>query len=277
MFFRRQIPMVLIQKAAARRFVLPSLVCLVITPLLLSSCLDLSSVFECKEGSFGYEKALPDDAFKPNDSVATAAPIGVKLDATLRQKDAPDHFKFAASAFDRIQFTLKRSSGHSLEPRLEVVDSDGIVVGDTGRRVPQDQNAELRLEVAVPNEGQYVLRVSGWYSGPGDSMCNVAQLAYSLSLARPGKLVDPRVKVQAVSSVSVTFTWDAVDGASDYVIEIQDLNNLNKKWGQPMKVPAPATSATYKPSIPNAMYRVRAMLGSVSSAGTVIVLTEPFK
>jgi hypothetical protein len=125
---------------------------------------------------------LPDDAFTPNDSIAKAAPIVSELDATLCQKDQPDHFKFAATALERIKVNLKRTSGQFLEPRLEVSDINGVVLGDTGAS-PGVGN--LTLEVTVPRDGQYVLRVSGAYSGPSDSMCAVAQLAYHLSLSRP--------------------------------------------------------------------------------------------
>ena len=182
MLIRRQNPVSLIHTIAAHRLLLRWLFCLAMMPVFLSSCGLLDGLFKCRAGSFGYEEALPDDAFTPNDSIAKAAPIVSELDATLRQKDQPDHFKFAATALQRIKVNLKRTSGHFLEPQLEVMDVNGVVLGHIGK---PPGATDLELEVTAPKDGQYVLRVSGAYSGPPDSMCAVAQLSYRLSLSRP--------------------------------------------------------------------------------------------
>jgi hypothetical protein len=244
----------------------------IVGPLLLGSCIDFNSLFKCSESST--QKLLPTDSFAPNGTIETAAPIVPELDATLNESVKSDFFKFDAKALERVRFTLTKKAGDLLSIQLEVVDLKGLSLADSGFFFPVyidgPDRTNVVLEAAVPQDGQYVLKINGQYYGPPDSFCSYGQIAYHLSMARTGNLVDPVVTLQAITPLSVTFNWLTVDGATGYVIERQD---VNKKWVQRLKLPATATSAVDEKSNTTYTYRIRAVLGAVSSPGTEIVVT----
>jgi hypothetical protein len=95
-------------------------------------------------------------------------------------------------------------------------------------------------------------------------------------LTRLGQLNDPLVTHSEISTSYVSFSWNPVEGATDYVIELQDADG---NWVRPLKLPATTTSSSYYPHEQKFStvftYRLRALEGNVSSPGTVISLTTP--
>jgi hypothetical protein len=253
---------------------------LIAGPLLLSSCIDFNNLFRCDQSSRG-QTPLPVDAFAPNGSIPTAVPMPAELNATLFEGDKPDHFKFDAKALERVKWVFKYTSGLYLNVRLDVVDLNGLVVGGdsdfsrVGSNFEDPVKASRTLELVAPKDGTYVARVAGQYSGPADSMCSRGQLAYNLSFSRIGTLNDPVVIPSEITTSSVKFSWNPVEGASGYVIELQEGSN----WIKPLKLPATATSGVYQLDYPKVSsvitYRVRTIAGQTSSLGTLVSVTTP--
>jgi hypothetical protein len=257
-----------------RQYFFGSALCLIASPLLLSSCLNFNSLFSCENNSMRQEWLLA-DAYEPNDTPDQASPISTELTATLNGKDKPDFYSFQGDANTYVRFQIERLSGAYLGSNLEIRDATGVSVKN-----PPDAaygiNPKAYL-VRLPRTGGYTLQVAGDYNGPADSFCANGVLGYRLRLERFNALEAPVVSVQKRTEKQVTFAWKAVDGASGYVVELLEKPDT---WAAVNLIDQEVTdgliSATFNSYLVGTQqYRVRASFGGLLS-DAVVVRVDPF-
>ena len=217
----------------------------------------------------------PPDAYEPNDSITQAKPITDQLNGSLGEQ-ALDFYSFSAKAKERILFKVQSVTGRFLSPVLEVQDLEGTLITGfgTGNSASNSDFDSGTFEVALPKDGQYVLKMQGFYTGPADSFCAYGTLDYQLKLSRLGTLLDPVVTVSNRTTSSVKFSWATVAGATGYLLERQEGAGA---WKRLQVLVATSVSVEDTGLLANKeyVYRISSLLGDTSSVGAVItVMTQ---
>ncbi len=126
---------------------------------------------------------LPSDSAEPNDTPAQAKALSGRFTGTFNEGDAPDVFKFSATANQTVNLQLIQtpgSTGDYIAFRLNVVAPNGATTLTRDRMLDPYTQAEP-LTFKAPVTGEYALTLEGFYAGPADSFCSLGRLNYQLS------------------------------------------------------------------------------------------------
>ncbi len=233
---------------------------------LISGILLVLSLGSCLCTAKPIEKS---DAFEPNNTIEQAKPLTSQIEAELAE-GAVDTFAFTAIKDERIRFDVATISGGYLAFKLEIKTPNGELIATKA-----DRTSNSNLEFVIPNAGNYILVITGVYTGPPDSLCATGQANYRLTRVNLGLLENPTVTATLGATNSILIEWNAVPNATSYTLERQVAADT---W-QPIPVIAAnqlSAKDSFLKSETNYVYRLKAWIGDLSSTGLKI-LAQTYK